>query len=425
MSAVATAKLGGYAALAALALVAGIVLERPELVAVAGPFALFLALGLTSARTPSIRVGSTVSPERVTQGDATELEIEVGATSAISRLDVHLALPRGTEPRPGWRSVAIAAGTGEPRRLNVPLRCSRIGVQQVEPVVARARDRFGLLTTDARQHRGPTIRVYPQPQPLRSPVTAAETQLYSGNEVSRARGEGIEFAELRPLAPGESHDRVNWRVTARRGSEYVTDRHPERNVAVVLFLDAFADAADETGAGTLEMSITAAAALARMHLFRRDRVGLVHFGAWLEWLQPRMGLGQLPPLVDAVLKTRIAFSYAWKDIRSIPRGVIPAQALVIALTPLLDERFVAALFDLRARGFDLAVLEMTPMPFLPAASDEFAALARRLWELKRGRLRGRLRELGVAVAVWSPDDPLERAIAEVNQFKRWQRHAYA
>jgi hypothetical protein len=35
---------------------------------------------------------------------------------------------------------------------------------------------------------------------------------------------------------------------------------------------------------------------------------------------------------------------------------------VLALTPLLDERAVGALLDLRARGFDLVVIEVSPLP---------------------------------------------------------------
>ena len=48
----------------------------------------------------------------------------------------------------------------------------------------------------------------------------------------------------------------------------------------------------------------------------------------------------------------------------IPRRVLPPQALVIALTPLLDQRTITALLDLRARGFDLAVVDVSPIPYV-------------------------------------------------------------
>ena len=52
-------------------------------------------------------------------------------------------------------------------------------------------------------------------------------------------------------------------------------------------------------------------------------------------------------LVDALLETGVEFSYAWKDVNIIPARTLPAGALVVALTPLLDERSVTALVDLR------------------------------------------------------------------------------
>ena len=49
----------------------------------------------------------------------------------------------------------------------------------------------------------------------------------------------------------------------------------------------------------------------------------------------------------------------------IPRRMLPPNALVIALSPLLDQRSVGALLDLRARGYDLAVIDVSPVPFTP------------------------------------------------------------
>ena len=65
-------------------------------------------------------------------------------------------------------------------------------------------------------------------------------------------------------------------------------------------------------------------------------------------------------LIDALLETGVEFSYAWKDVNIIPARTLPPKALVIAVTPLLDERSIMALHDLRARGHDLAIVEVSP-----------------------------------------------------------------
>ena len=64
---------------------------------------------------------------------------------------------------------------------------------------------------------------------------------------------------------------------------------------------------------------------------------------------------------------------------------------MVALTPLLDERAVGALLDLRARGFDLAIVEISPVPFTVPGEDELERLAHRLWRLRREALRAQLR----------------------------------
>ena len=87
-----------------------------------------------------------------------------------------------------------------------------------------------------------------------------------------------------------------------------------------------------------------------------------------------MGSVQLYRIVDALLDTDIALSYAWKGADVIPPRTLPPQALVIGLTPLLDERSVGALLDLRARGFDLAIVDVSPLPFLPPERDRLERL---------------------------------------------------
>jgi uncharacterized protein (DUF58 family) len=98
--------------------------------------------------------------------------------------------------------------------------------------------------------------------------------------------------------------------------------------------------------------------------------------------------------------------------------VLPAGALVVALTPLLDERSVRALLDLRARRFDVAVVEVSPVPFAPPLAGERERLAHRLWLLRREALRGRFRRLGVPVAQWHDGEPLQGPIVEVASFRR-------
>src|SRR4029078_8276376 len=167
--------------------------------------------------------------------------------------------------------------------------------------------------------------------------------------------------------------------------------------------------------GTLERAVRTAATVAGRFLERRDRVGLVAFGGILRWLEPGGGLVQQYRLVDALLETGVEFSYAWKDVNVIPARTLPQRALVLAVTPLLDGRSIAALLDLRARGHDLVVIEVSPEE-LVAPGPGLDALAYRLWLLQRAALRARLERSGVAVARWSGDVALAAGLGGVWAF---------
>jgi uncharacterized protein (DUF58 family) len=289
-------------------------------------------------------------------------------------------------------------------------------------VHVRARDRLGLFVDEGALEQMHEIRVYPREEQLLRLVAPLETQLFVGNAVSRSKGDGIEFADIRPYEPGDRVKRVTWGASARRAELWVNETHPERNTDVILFLDSFTETR-RGDASSLDMAVRAAASLASHYIARRDRVGLVGFGGVLRWLVPGMGAAQLYRIVESLLDTAIVLNWAWKDIDIIPRRTLPPQALVLALTPLLDDRAVDALADLRARGYDVAVLEVSPVPFAatPEPSDELASLAYRLWLLRRQTLRSRYHQLGIAVSEWRYGVPLQASLEEVSSFRRFAR----
>ena len=415
----ADARLGAYALVAGAALVAALALRRTELAALAAPFALLVALGVRSTP-PVLKVWVDVDRDRAVEGDEIEARVTVRTEAAVDRLELGLALPDGVELAEGTNPVAIRLAVGEERELTLRLRCVRWSAVELGDVWLRARDRLGLVRHEARVDRRRALRIYPSPERLRRLLAPAHTQAATGSEVARVRAEGLEFADTRPFVAGDLVRSVNWRATARRGSLVVNERHPERNADVVIFLDSFAEAR-ASAEGTLEQAVRTAATLAGRFLERRDRVGLVAFGGFLRWLEPGGGLVQRHRLVDALLETGIELSYAWKDVSVIPARTLPPRALVLAVTPLLDERSIAALFDLRGRGHDLVVLEVSPESYLEPINDPSDALALRLWRLQRAELRAAFERLGVAVATLGDETTLEEALEGVRAYRRHAR----
>jgi uncharacterized protein (DUF58 family) len=415
----ATPKLGAYAALAGAGLLAALVLGRPELAALAAPFALLLAAGLSLAETPRLEAAFELDAERQVEGEPVGATLVVRAETAVERLELLLDLPDGLESEaPNPRLIHLAVG--ERCELDHPLRCAHWGAYRVGRLVLRAQDPLGLLIFEQTLDRRRPLKVYPRGEGLRRLLRPMRTQVFAGNQPPRARGDGIEFADLRPFAPGDRVRRVNWRATARRGEPWVNETHPERNTDVVIFLDTFAEAR-RGEASTLDLAVEAAGSLAAHYLREKDRVGLVAFGGVLNWLTVASGVTQLYRVLDSLLDAEIFLSYAWKGIDVLPVRTLPPRALVLALTPLLDERSVRALIDLRARGFDLAVVEISPVPFAHQGRGPLDDLAHRLWLLRRESLRSTYLQLGVPVVEWQSDRPLQAALEEVRTFRRHAR----
>jgi uncharacterized protein (DUF58 family) len=418
----ATPKLAGYAGLSGAGLLSALVFARPELVALTAPFLLALAAGLTLATPPSVKVGVELDQNRALEGEEVDARIVLQSSTPVDRLELYLDLPDGIELREGKNPVALHLRAGERRVIELKLGAARWGGHVLGPTYVRARDPLGLLVWETTAETRPELRVYPHEDVLRRVLQPRETQVFTGNEVSRHKGEGIEFADIRRWSAGDPLKRVNWRASARRGDLWVNESHPERNTDVILFVDSFAEArrGDE---GTLDLTVRATAALADAYVGRRDRVGLIAFGGILRWLVPGMGVVQLYRIVDALLDTQVVLSYYWKEIDVIPRRTLPPNALVIALSPLLDARSVGALLDLRARGYDLAVIDVSPVPFAPRPAGGIDAVAYDIWTLRRDALRHRLQSAGVAVAEWRDDTPLQAVLEEVREFRRYARHA--
>jgi uncharacterized protein (DUF58 family) len=306
---------------------------------------------------------------------------------------------------------------GEARQLRVPLRCARFGGMRLGGCRVRAFDRFGLVVDEGHIESKHPLSVYPDAEHLQRLLRPLRTQPFVGNQVARVKGDGIEFADIRPFVAGDRLRSINWRASARRGELHVNEYYPERNADVVLFLDSFAEARDADG-GTLDSAVRASAALAAHFLARRDRVGLVGFGGTIRWLTPSSGPRQLHRIVETLIETEIRFSYVWGRLDLLPARTLPPQSLVLALTPLLDQRPINALADLRRRGFDLVIVEISPLRSIGPPRDAIESLGQRLWEVWRRGLRYRFERLGVPLVVWDDGHPVGQALEEVRGFRR-------
>ena len=190
MTPFASPRLASYVGLAALGLVAALALRRPELVVLAAPFALIVAVGLLFEGPPDLRAWLTVDRDRAIEGDEIVAEIELSARTRIDVLDLHLIVPRGLTVVEGGNPFSVSLHGGEERTVPLKLRCVRFGSVELGDIRVRARNRIGMLSWEGRVSRPHRLRVYPGPELLRNLLAPLETQPATGDLVARVRADG-------------------------------------------------------------------------------------------------------------------------------------------------------------------------------------------------------------------------------------------
>lgn len=406
-----TVRVVGGGIIAVTALFVAVLARRADAVVVAAPFVLMAFTGLAT-QVPKVSARLVV-PERLLEGESAPAVLELEVNGARGRVRVTPFAPHGLElvDDAGYE---ILVGPG-PHRLEWDVRSLRWGLMGPLRVGLVVTDRFGTRAVRRVVSSGP-IRVIPLEETVRRVVAPYSLRTIAGAHLSRQRGDGVEFVDTREFTPGDRARDVNWRVTARRGELWVDQRRPERSGEVVLFLDTFASLGDDADS-TLRRSAEVAAALARRHIGINDRVGLVDLGGLLRWVRPGGGTSQLYRLIDTIVETEQFASSAVKTVDVLPSRALPRRCLVVALTPLIDVRGIDAIRTLRARGFDVVVVEVGPTGFLPEAGTERARLARRLWEMEREALRAELRGRGVAVAEWRAGEAIDSVLDALGVFR--------
>jgi uncharacterized protein (DUF58 family) len=408
----ATPKLKSLVALAGLGLLGGVALGRVELVVVASVFVVALLLGCVATPRPDHEVALELSEERCIEGDEIVATAIVSSPVGWSEAELALAIPEGLEQVAPEQPVAFPLMPGAPSEHSLRLRAMRWGAHPLGLVGLRLHGPGRLLeferVVDARR----LVKVFPRFDRISRGLAPIETQMYSGDYVSKASGDGIEFSRVRPFVRGDSVRRVNWRVTSRQSRLHVNLAQPERDTDVVLFLDTFTDTEIPNGT-TLDLTVRGAAAIAQHHLKHNDRVGLVSFGGMLRWLTASMGRTHTYRIADFLLDVYATFSFAWKDIELLPQETLPPSAMIIAFSPLVDDRALKALSDINRRGFSVVVINTLIEDDVAASPGPEGELAYRAWRLQREVKREGFRSSGIPVADWGGREGIEVAMAQL------------
>jgi uncharacterized protein (DUF58 family) len=255
----------------------------------------------------------------------------------------------------------------------------------------------------------PRLDCYPAPGQQRTTVVLRRLPNRLGEHPARTSGEGVEFFGIREYVPGDRQRSINWAASTRRGRLQVNTFAAERSQDVVLIADATSDVG-EPGSSALDLALRGTAAAARAYLGARDRVGVITY-QWgsASWLPPGLGRRQVYRIIDSMLSSDSGWARGTNFSR-LPRAALPPGSLVVAFSPLLDQRFVEALRDMRERGFTILVVDvLNAEP--PARRRSEHRMARQIWRMEQQAIRFSLSQLGVPVVHWDGEESLDLPLA--------------
>ena len=126
---------------------------------------------------------------------------------------------------------------------------------------------------------------------------------FAGEYHAIFKGRGMEFDEVRPYQPGDEVRTIDWNVTARTGQLFVKRYIEERELTVMLVVDASASGQFGTVSRfKREIAAELAAVLAFSAISNNDKVGLLVFTDRVElYIAPRKGRRHVLRLIRDLL----------------------------------------------------------------------------------------------------------------------------
>jgi uncharacterized protein (DUF58 family) len=183
----------------------------------------------------------------------------------------------------------------------------------------------------------------------------------AGEYHSVFKGRGMEFDEVREYQHGDDVRTIDWNVTSRTGHPYVKRYVEERELTVMLLVDASASGFfGSSEKMKSEIAAELSALLAFSAIKNNDRVGAILFTDTVEkFIPPRRGSTHVLRVIREILyykpKSRgTSIQQALEHLNLIVRK----RAVVFLITDLLDQGFEQSL-KIANRRHDMVIIRIT------------------------------------------------------------------
>lgn len=407
-----------------LLLVVGVVAGRVDVVVIALPFAIGTAWALRRRPTALPAAAVRLADAAVPEGDDVGVTISVGNPEGAGGVAYDIATVRvSTSPwlrlEGGRRTYVAPVPPGQVADIGLAGPMLRWGRHRVGQVVAQAAACDALLWSRPVAAGPLWLRAYPATHHFDADDAMPRAAGLTGAHRSRRPGDGGELAGVRLFAPGDRLRRIDWRVSLRTRQLHVASTLSDRDAEVVLLLDVLSEAGVSGGvrgsASVLDVTVRAAAGIARHYLHRGDRVSLVEYTARMRRLRPASGRRQYLAALEWLLDVAPPMAGFEPNDRMFGAHVLSPDALVVVLTPLLDLTAAETLAGLARAGRFLVAVDTLPFQLTPPRSGDWSEVAFRLWRLERDNTIEQLREHGIPVVPWQGAGSLDVVLRDVSR----------
>jgi len=184
-------------------------------------------------------------------------------------------------------------------------------------------------------------------------------EIFAGAYSSVFKGRGMEFSEVREYAPGDDIRTIDWNVTARYGKPFIKKFVEERELTVMLLVDASGSQKFGTkDKFKSELTAELASVIAFSAIRNNDRVGMIIFTDRIEKvIRPKKGRNHILRLIREALYFKpegkgTNLTLAMQYLNELWRR----KAVVFLLSDFQDKDFEAAL-KITSRRHDLIAVK--------------------------------------------------------------------
>lgn len=369
-----------WVALCIFAILLGLLLHQPGLLALALLVLIAAAIGWTWNKYGLLGVEykRSFSERRAFLGETVDLTLQVTNHKVLPvswlKIDDEYPLPvtmvdgkvqPSTKEDIGLLSNVMSLRWFERAKWHYQLRCDKRGFYPFGPAHLSSGDLFGLFSSQLHYPKLDWLIIYPEVRPIevltlppKEPFGEIKAQQRIFEDPSRA-------AAVRDYGPQDALKHIHWKATARRQKLQVKVFEPTTTFQLVIFLNMVTMPRHWHGTipELLERVVSVGASVANYAVQKRFQVGLLANGCWPNSDQPLKVLpsrspDQLTRILEALAAISALPTISIEELLNRESARLPWGATLAVITAVVTEDLLVVMSRLQAAGRRLVLLRL-------------------------------------------------------------------